>query len=107
MEQIYQPYFQDCVVLSDETKVHIQRQHPEIYPDFLLEIRQTVSRPDTIRKSHKKDDPAIIFERWFDHILKGKYPIVVVTSRLNRNLDLVTAYPSRRPQKGDIIWTLP
>ncbi|MBM4431592.1 MAG: hypothetical protein FJ026_14795 [Chloroflexi bacterium] len=99
------PYLKGVVELTDEREAHIARTHPDLLPDCLPQIGQTLADPDQVRRSHRLSS-ARLFVRWFTDILQGKYVVVVVVSErapAERHW-IVTAYMTRRLAGGEFEW---
>jgi len=99
------PYLSGEVELTDEREEHIQVTHPDLLPEYLAEIGQTLIDPDEIHHS-KHMSAAKIFYRWFETVRKGKHVAVVIVSEAaptNRNW-IITAYITRQLPKGEIEW---
>jgi hypothetical protein len=91
--------------LTDEREVHIAQTHPDLLPEYLPQVKQTLTDPDQVRRSVRMSG-ARIFYRWFDDVRQGKYVVVVVVSEAaptERNW-IITAYITRRLIDGEIEW---
>lgn len=100
------PYLGAEVVLSDERERHIAERHPELLPDHLHCIHDTLADPDQIRRSTRIPS-ARLFSRWFESIHHGdKYVVVVVVSESSpRDRHwIITAYLTRRLAEGEAEW---
>ena len=45
------PYLKGEVELTDERETHIAETHPDLLPEYLPQIRQTLEDPDEVRRS--------------------------------------------------------
>jgi hypothetical protein len=99
------PYLKGGVELTDERKAHIASTHPDLMPEFLEQIGQTLADPDQVRRS-LRSDAARLFYRWFDNVREGKYIAVVEVSESapRERHWIVTAYLTRRLANGEIEW---
>ena len=99
------PYLKGEVELSDEREAHIAETHPDLLPEYLPQLGQTLADPDQVRRSNRMSG-ARMFYRWFDDLKQGKYLTVVVVSEsapAERNW-MITAYLTRRLSNGEIEW---
>lgn len=99
------PYLNGEVELTDEREAHIAQTHPDLLPEYLLQMKQTLADPDQVRRSARMS-AARLFYRWFDGVRQGKYVVVVVVSETapdERNW-IITAYITRRLPDGEIEW---
>ena len=99
------PYVRGEVELTDEREAHISQTHPDLLPEYLAQIGQTLADPDQVRRSARMST-ARLFYRWFDDVLQGKYVVVVVVSEgvSNRHHWIITAYMTRRLASGGMEW---
>lgn len=91
--------------LTDEREEHIAQTHPDLLPEYLPQIKQTLADLDQVRRSIRMS-AARIFYRWFDDVRQGKYVVVVVVSEAaptERNW-IITAYIARRLMNGEMEW---
>lgn len=95
------PYLKGNVELSDEREAHIAAQHPDLLPEFIAEIGQTLVEPDEVRKGERIASERR-FYRWFEHVKEGKYVAVVVVSETAPKTRhwVVTSYITRRLPAG-------
>jgi hypothetical protein len=96
------PYLKSDVELSEERETHIAFQHPDLLPEFINEIGETLAQPDDVRKG-KRLVSERRFYRWFDHVRDGKYVAVVVVSEtapMTRHW-IVTSFITRRLPAGE------
>ena len=99
------PYLQSVVELTDERLAHIVCSHPDLLPDYLAQVEQTLADPDQVRRSVRMS-AARLFCRWFDNVRQGKYIVIVVVSEalpVERHW-VITAYITRRLANGVIEW---
>jgi hypothetical protein len=99
------PYLKGEVELSDERETHIAETHPDLLPEYLPQLQQTLMDPDEVRRSIRMSG-ARMFYRWFDDVRHGKYVAVVVVSETapaERNW-IITAYVTRRLINGEMEW---
>jgi hypothetical protein len=99
------PYLNGEVELTDEREEHIAKTHPDLLPEYLSQVKQTLADPDQVRRSIRMS-AARIFYPWFDDVRQGKYVVVVVVSEAaptERNW-IITAYVTRRLINGEIEW---
>lgn len=98
------PYLNGEVELTDERARHIAQTHPDLLPEYIPHVKQTLADPDQVRRSSRMS-AARIFYRWFDDVRQGKYVVVVVVSEsaAERNW-IITAYMTRRLINGEIEW---
>lgn len=45
------PYLDGEVELSDEREAHIAETHPDLLPEYLRQLEQTLLNPDEVRRS--------------------------------------------------------
>jgi phage-Barnase-EndoU-ColicinE5/D-RelE like nuclease2 len=99
------PYLKGEVELTEEREAHIAETHPDILPEYLPQIEQTLADPDEVRRSVRMSG-ARMFYRWFEDVRHGKYVAVVVVSDAaptERNW-IITAYMTSRLINGEIEW---
>lgn len=98
------PYLKGDVELTEERETHIAETHPDILPEYLPQIKQTLADPDEVRRSVRMSG-ARMFYRWFDDVRQGKYVAVVVVSDTTAERNwIITAYLTRRLMNGEIEW---
>lgn len=87
------------IELSQNRFNHILDRHLELKA-FLYEFDITIARPDLVLQ---KDTGEILFIKWFDNVLSGKFITVVVIcdELLNRNW-VITAFITRSCPKGKL-----
>jgi hypothetical protein len=93
------------VELTEEREAHIARTHPDLLPEYLAQIGQTLADPDQIQRSIRMSG-ARMFYRWFEDVRQGKHVVVVVVSGSapRERHWVVTAYIARRLAQGEIEW---
>jgi hypothetical protein len=99
------PYLNGEVELTDERATHIAQTHPDLMPEHLPQLKETLADPDQVRRSIRMS-MAHIFYRWFEDVHKGKYIVVVVVSEAapTERHWIITAYVTRRLIDGEIEW---
>jgi hypothetical protein len=45
------PYLKGEVELTDEREVHIAQTHPDLLPEYLPQVKQTLIDPDQVRRT--------------------------------------------------------
>ena len=99
------PYLKGEVELTDEREAHITRTHPDLLPEYLVQVGQTLAGPDQVRRSIRMS-AARMFCCWFEEVRQGKYVVVVVVSEaapMERHW-IITAYITRRLANGEVEW---
>jgi hypothetical protein len=76
---LYCPYLSSEVELSSERERHITESHPDLLPEYRVQLISTLLEPDQVRLS-ARFKKARLFSRWFDFVRGGKYIVVVVIS---------------------------
>lgn len=98
------PYFDGEVELTEEREAHIAQMHPDLLPEYLPQLQQTLLDPDEVRRSARMSS-ARIFYRWFEDVRQGKYvAVVVVSESAAKRHWIITAYLTRRLMNGEIEW---
>ena len=99
------PYLKGEVELTDEREAHIAHTHPDLLPEYLAQIGQTLADPDQVRRSTRMS-AARLFYRWFEDVRRGKYVVVVVVSQAapTERHWIITAYMTRRLANGEVEW---
>jgi len=99
------PYLKGQVEFADEREAHVAHNHPDLLPEHLTQIGQTLADPDQVRRSTRMSG-ARMFSRWFKDLRKGKYLVVVVVSEAlpTERHWIVTAYITRRLVYGEVEW---
>ena len=88
------------VELTDEREQHITATHPDLLPQYLLQLIETLVDPDQVRRSTRMSD-ALLIARRFEAIRGGKYVVVVmVTEQGPRRNWIITAYLARKLTGG-------
>ena len=104
------PYLKTDVELTDERRQHIAEMHPDLLPDHLDLIAQTLAGPEQVRRDVRFPSTRI-FSRWHNELLGGKYVAVAVVSPVAPSPPqaarhwIVTAYIADRITQGRIEWT--
>ncbi|HEY9655349.1 MAG TPA: hypothetical protein V6C50_07640, partial [Crinalium sp.] len=76
------PYLGRDVELTDEREQHITQTHPGTLPDYLEQLKESLTNPDQIRQS-EYDEAALLFSKWFDTIRTGRHLVVVVVTNVD------------------------
>jgi len=99
------PYLKGEVELTDEREAHIAHTHPDLLPEYLTQIGQTLADPDQVRRSTRMN-AARLFYRWFEDVRRGKCVVVVVVSETapTERHWIITAYMTRRLANGEVEW---
>jgi len=84
---------------------HIADHHPDLLPEHLDRIMETVADPDDVRRSARAAN-ARLLTRWFGDLRGGKHVVVVVATDQGRPERhwVVTAYMARRLAPGVVTW---
>lgn len=85
------------VELTSERKKHILTFHPDLKPYIKL-IREVLLLPDDLKIS-KSDPDSLLFYKYFDTILNGKYIAVVV--KVNGRNFILSSYLTGRIKSGE------
>jgi hypothetical protein len=99
------PYPGVLVELTDERRRHILLKHPDLLPEYIDHVAETLAEPDEIRRNSRF--PATrIFARWCENVKGGKFVVVVVVSDPppTERYRVVTAYIARRLTQGAVEW---
>lgn len=99
------PYLNSEVELSEEREMHIAGNHPDLLPEYLVQIGLTLAAPDQVRRSLRMSS-ARTFCRQFEEVRDGKYVVVVVVSESMPVVRhwIITAYLTRRLANGEAEW---
>ena len=99
------PYLKGEVELTEDREAHISRTHPDLLPEYLAQIGQTLADPDQVQRSIRMS-VARMFCRWFEDVRQGKHVVVVVVSESapRERHWIITAYITRRLAQGEIEW---
>ena len=65
--------------LKAEREGHIRERHPDLLPDHLAKIGETLADPDVIRRSVRMTT-ARLFSKWYNDLRDGRRVVVVVVS---------------------------
>ncbi|MBF0548519.1 MAG: hypothetical protein HQM08_29070 [Candidatus Riflebacteria bacterium] len=105
MAKFFCPYLKGEVELTDERAQHISERHPELLPENLNKLVETLAKPEEIRRSARFQN-AKLFTRWFSDLMGGKYvvAVVVTNSGIPKQHWVVTAYVARKLAEGEIEW---
>jgi hypothetical protein len=102
MKQFVCPYIGGEVELTDEREQHISTTHPDLLPNYLSQLEETLADPDQVRRSTRMED-ALLFSKRFEAIKGGKHIVVVVVTEQARHW-IITAYLARRLTGGLLAW---
>jgi hypothetical protein len=97
------PYLGADVELTDERETHIRAEHPELLPDHLDWIAQTLLEPQHVALDGRSDR-ARLLAHWYDQGTSGKHAVIVVLADIGRHW-IVTAYVANElTSAGAIRW---
>jgi len=102
MRQYSCPYLKGEVELTEEREKHIATNHPDLLPEYLPQVEETLADPDQIRRSTRMEE-ALLFSKRFEAIKGGKHIVVVVIIEQARYW-IITAYLARRLTGGILAW---
>lgn len=102
MRQFSCPYLEGEVELTEEREQHIATTHPDLLPEYLPQVEETLVDPDQVRRSTRMED-ALLFSKRFEEIKGGKYIVVVVVTEQARRW-IITAYLARKLTGGILAW---
>jgi hypothetical protein len=99
------PYLNGDVELTDERESHIAHTHPDLLPQYLEQVGDTLTDPDQVRRSIRISG-ARLFYRHFETVRGGKYVAAVVVSETTPRVRhwIITAYLTRRLANGEVEW---
>ena len=102
--QFFCSYLDGDVELTDERQLHIAENHPDLLPEHLPCIADTLADPDQVRRS-RRFSGSRLFSRWFEDLRDGKYVVVVVVTDIQpqKRHWIITAYIARRLAQGEEI----
>lgn len=104
MKQFPCSYLGGDVELTDEREQHITATHPDLLPQYLPQMIETLADPDQVRRSTRMRD-ALLIARQFKTIRGGKYVVVVVVTQQDPKRNwIITAYLARRLTGGILVW---
>ena len=83
--------------LTTERKNHIFLFHPDLKP-FFGQVKNVFTQPDEVRIS-KSDPKVLLFYKYFDTILGGKY--ISVTVKTNGRWFILTSYLTNKILSGE------
>ena len=99
------PYLGMLVELTDERQRHILLKHPDLLPEYIDYVAETLAEPDEVRRDSRF--PATrVFARWCESVKGGKFVVVVVVSDpppMERYW-VVTAYIARKLTQEVVEW---
>jgi hypothetical protein len=98
------PYLGGNVELSDEREAHITERHPDLLPVYRDLIRDTLAKPDEVRRSERLGNSRM-FSRYYADVLEGKHIVVIVVSEVAPDRHwIATSYIARRLSGGIPEW---
>jgi len=62
MRQFSCPYLKGEVELTEEREKHIATNHPDLLPEYLPQVEETLADPDQIRRSTRMEE-ALLFSK--------------------------------------------
>ena len=91
--------------LTEERAGHIAERHPELLPEHLNKLVETLAQPEEIRRSAILQNGRML-SKWFEDFQNGKHVVVVVISDLEKNNRhwIITAYVARKLMEGETEW---
>ena len=73
------PYLGVLVELTDERRRHILLKHPDLLPEYIDYVAETLAEPDEVRRDSRF--PATrVFARWCESVKGGKFVVIGVVS---------------------------
>ena len=105
MQSFRCPYLKGDVELTEGRESHIAHSHPDLLPQYLGQLGQTVGDPDQVRRSVRMSG-ARLFYRRHEGVGGGRYIAVVVVSETTPKVRhwIITAYLTRRLANGEVEW---
>ncbi len=100
MAMNYIDKFGNSIELTEERWNHIVKEHPEIL-SFKDRIADVLKEPDYIKRSGRDAD-VLIYYKFYDDILEGKYLLVVVKKDIRSFV--LTGYITDAIKKGETLW---
>ena len=100
-QTLYRDVFGDEIILVDSVRAMILIKHPETV-DVIDQIDRVLAQPDEVHESIR-DSRSILYYRFEDGILKGKW-VVVVVKRIDQNF-ISTIYVTDQIKSGETLWT--
>ena len=84
---------------------HIGSGHPELIPDNINLLHDTVADPDMVQFSNNGPS-VLVISRWFQNFMNGKYifAVVKVGSESEPRHWIITAYVSTEAYEGEVVW---
>ncbi len=96
----YMDIFGNAIELTDERWLHITKEHPEI-ESYQNRLQDVLLQPDYVKQS-SRDMEVMLYYKWFDDILSGKYFLVVAKRGLRSFI--LSCYITDMIKKGVTIW---
>ena len=96
------PYLDADVELTDERESHVMMRHPGLGAGLPERLTSTLAEPGLVMQS-RRSPSALLFSRWYDDLLNGKFLVVVVEGEAGRRW-IVTAHPSEAEIRGEVLW---
>lgn len=87
----------EIIRLTDERWQHIIIRHPEV-KNHLSKIKSTIKNPEIIIKNFYNQD-----EKYYHRYFKSLKNYLIVIIELKKKF-VITAFISRKPKKGKILW---
>ncbi|OIP29184.1 hypothetical protein AUK22_03430 [bacterium CG2_30_54_10] len=105
MAKFFCPYLKGEVELTDERAQHIGERHPELLPENVNRLVETLAQPDEVRRSTWFQN-AKLFSRWFEDFRGGKFVVAVVVTGFGtpKRHWIITAYVARKLVEGEVEW---
>ena len=101
MEFFQCPYLGSSVELSENREQHIITKHSDLFPHHLDYIAGTLGSPDVVM-CKVPDDGNLLFFRWY-YGNWNKYVVVAVVMEPDRKW-VITAFPTHRLYRGEMLW---
>jgi hypothetical protein len=90
------------VELTEERERHIADRHPDLLPNVVTRIEETLADPDEVCKSRRFGSARLFFRRFTGS--KGVIVVVVGQTEPTPRHWVITAYQARKPPAGDLEW---
>jgi hypothetical protein len=104
MTVVYCSYLGQDVEITAEREAHIALRHPDLLPAHHVLLIETISDPDTVRRSARFRQ-ALLLSRWYKDLFDGKHVVAVIASGASPERHWrVTAYISRKLTGGEMEW---
>lgn len=97
---IIKDFYRDEIELTSKRWTYLVAKHPEVKPHH-RKIELVLKEPYLVKRS-KRDKDVLLYYKFFQEILNGKYLLVVV-AKGRRNF-IVTAYITDKIKGGEIAW---